>query len=78
MASLSKDKEAEIIQASNSTSRYLNDLLIIDNLYSEGIVGQIYRSELQLKKANASDTKVHFDLHLSITNVFVSSKIITM
>ena len=35
MASLSYNKEAEIIQAFNSTSRYLDDLLNIDNPYVE-------------------------------------------
>ena len=40
------------------------------------MVGRIYPSELQLNKANASDTKALFlDLHLSISNGFVSSKI---
>ena len=33
MASLSYNTEAEIIQALNSTSRYLDDLLNIDNRY---------------------------------------------
>ena len=42
MASLAYNKEAEIIQAFNSTSRYLDDLLNIDNLYYEGMVGQIF------------------------------------
>ena len=37
---------------------------------------QIYPSGLQLNKANTSDTKALFlDLHLSISNSFVSSKI---
>ena len=76
MASNSYYKEAEIIQAFNSTSRYLDDLLNIDNPYFEGMVGQIYPRELQLNKANASDTEAPFsDLHLSISNGFVSSKI---
>ena len=39
MASLSYNKEAVIIQAFNSTSRYLEDLLNIDNPYFEGMVG---------------------------------------
>ena len=60
----------------NSTSRYLDDLLNIDNPYFEGVVNQIYPSELQLNKANTSDTEAPFlDLHLSISNGFVSSKI---
>ena len=41
MASLSYNKEAEIIQTFNSTSRYLGDLLNIDNPYFEGMVGRI-------------------------------------
>ena len=76
MASLSYNKEAEIIQAFNSTSRYLDDLLNIDNPFLEVMVGQIYPPELQLSKANASDTEAPFlDLHLSTSNGFVSSKI---
>ena len=40
------------------------------------MVNQIYPLELQLNKANTSDTEVPFlDLHLSISNGFVSSKI---
>ena len=42
MASLSYNKEAEIIQAFNSTSRYLDNLLNIDNPYFEGMVDRIY------------------------------------
>ena len=37
MASLSDNKIAEIIQAINSTSRYLDDLLKIDNPYYRGL-----------------------------------------
>ena len=47
--SLSADKDAEIIEAFNSTSRYLDDLLNIDNTYVDGMVKQIYPSEFQLK-----------------------------
>ena len=40
------------------------------------MVGQIYPAELQLNKANSSDTEAPFlDLNLSITNGIVSSKI---
>ena len=39
------------------------------------MVNQIYPSELQLNKANTSDTEAPFlDLHMSISNSFVSSK----
>ena len=74
MASLSYNKGAEIIQAFNYTSRYLDGLLNIDNPYFEGMVDLFYPPELQLK-VNASDTEAPFlDLHLSISNRFVSSK----
>ena len=60
----------------NSTSRYLDDLLNIDNSYFEKMVGQIYPTELQLNKANASDTEAPFlNLNLSITDDILSSKI---
>ena len=76
MDSLNHDNQADVIQAYNSTSRYLDDLLNIDNTYFEGMVNQIYPPELQLNKANISDTEATFyDLHLSVANEFVSSKI---
>ena len=40
------------------------------------MVNQIYPPELQLNKANATDTEAPFlDLHLSIADGFISSKI---
>ena len=75
MLSLSDNNQADIIEAFNSTSRYLDDLLNIDNPYFEQMLGQIYPTELQLNKANSSDTESPFlDLNLSITNGIVSSK----
>ena len=75
MTSLSDVKQAEIIEAFKSTSRYRDDLLNIDNPYFEGMVNRIYPPELQLNKANTSDTEDPFlDLHLSISDEFVSSK----
>ena len=74
--SLSGVKQAEIIEAFKSISRYLDDLLNIDNPYFEGMVNRIYPPELQLNKANTSDTEAPFlDLHFSISNGFVSSKL---
>ena len=76
MTSLSDVKQAEIIEAFKSTSTYLDDLLNIDNPYFEGMVNRFYPPELQLNKANTSDTEALFlDLHLSISNGLVSSKI---
>ena len=74
MLSLSDNNKTDIIEAFNSSSSYLHDLLNIDNPYFEQMVGQIYPTELQLNKANSSDTKASFfDLNLSITNGIVSS-----
>ena len=76
MMSLSDDKQADVIDAFNTTSRYLEDILNINNVYFDNMVSQIYPSELQLNKTNASDTKAAFlDLHLSISNDIVSTKI---
>ena len=59
-----------------TTSRYLDDILNINNTYFDNMVSQIYPSELQLNKTNTSDTKAAFlDLHLSISNDIVSTKI---
>ena len=57
MDSLNHDNQADVIEAFNSTSRYLDDLLNIDNPYFEGMVNQIYPPEIQLNKANISDTE---------------------
>ena len=48
MMSLSGNKDAEIIEAFNSTSRYLDGLLNMDTTYFDGMVNQINPSELQL------------------------------
>ena len=74
MLSLSDNNQADVVQAFTSTARYLDDLLNIDNTYFEQMVSQIYPTELQLNKANSSDTEALFlDLDLSITNGIVSS-----
>ena len=66
MMSLSGDKQADVIDSYNTTSRYLDDILNINNVYFENMVSQIYPSELQLNKANTFDTEAAFlDLHLS-------------
>ena len=60
----------------NTTSRYLDDILNINNVYFENMASQIYPSEFQLNKANTFDTEAAFlDLHLSISNDIVSTKI---
>ena len=76
MMSLSDDQQADVIDAFNTTSRYLDDIVNINNVYFDNMVSQIYPLKLQFSKANTSDTKAAFlDLHLSISNDIVSSKI---
>ena len=68
MMSLSDDKQADIIDTFNTTSRYLDDILKINNVYFDNMAIQIYPSELQLNKAGTSDTEATFlDLLLSFS-----------
>ena len=60
MTSLSDVKQAEIIEAFKSPSRYPDDLLNIDNPYFEGMVNRIYPPELQLTKLIPLIPKPHF------------------
>ena len=70
MDSINHDNQADVIETFNSTSRYLADLLNIDSPYFEGMVNQIYPPELQLNKANTTDTEAPgLDLHLLQMNL---------
>ena len=60
MLSLSDNNQADVVEAFNSTSRYLDDLLNIDNPYFAQMVSQINTTDLQLNKANPSDTEAPF------------------
>ena len=42
MMSLSDDKQADIIDAFNTTSRYLDDILNINNIYFDNMLRKIY------------------------------------
>ena len=67
--SQSDDKQADIINAFNTSSRYFDDIFNINNVYFDNIESKIYHAELQLNKTNTSDTETSFlDLHLSISN----------
>ena len=57
MMSLSGDKQDDISETFNITSRYFDDILNFNNVYFDNMVSKIYPSELQLNKANTSDTK---------------------
>ena len=76
MLSLSEDNQSDGIEAFNSTSRYLDDLLNIDNNFFKSMVNHMYLTELQLNMANVSDTEaLCLDLHLSISDGFAKTKI---
>ena len=45
MLSLSEDNQCGVIEAFNSTSRYLDDLLNIDNNFFDSKVNRIYPSD---------------------------------
>ena len=71
MTSLSDVKQAEIIEAFKFTSRYLDDLLNIDNPYFEGMVNRIYPPELQLTKLIPLILKPHWIcIYLFQTDLF--------
>ena len=77
--SLSGAKQADIIDGFKTTSRYLDDIININNIYFDTMVSQIYFSGLQLNKANTSDTAAAFlDLHLSISYGIVSTNVTTL
>ena len=78
MMFLSDDKQTDIIDALNTTciSRYLDDVLNINNVFLTIWLVKFTSSRLQRNQANASDTETSIlDLHLSISNRIVSSKI---
>ena len=62
MMSLSDDTQAYVIAAFNTTSRYLDDILNINNFYFDNMVSQIYPSELQFNKPIPLIPKLHFRL----------------
>ena len=66
MLSLSDDNQSEVIEAFMSTSRYLDDLLYTDNNFFDSMDNYIYPSELQLYKANVSDTEASFFIHIYV------------
>ena len=60
----------------NIPRKYQDDLLNIDNLYFEQMIGEIYPTECQLNKVNSFESEASFfDLDLSITHDIVSSEI---
>ena len=60
MDSLNHDNRADVIEACNMTSKYLDNLWNIDSPYFEGMVNQINPPELQLNIAKSIDTEAPF------------------
>ena len=56
-AQINNNNQTDAIEGFSLTCRRIDEFLIIDNLYFEGMVKQIYPPELQLNKANNSDTE---------------------
>ena len=75
MKSVSGENQAAIIVAFNSTSRYLDDLLNIDNDHFETNGWQDKSCWTSIKQTNSSDTEAPFlDLNLSISNGTVAGR----
>ena len=66
MKSLSRKLQADIIEAFNSTSRYIDDLFNIDNIYFDQMLNRIYPTELQLNKASSSNTEALFRIEIYV------------
>ena len=67
MDRLVKNKKLDLIESFNRTSRYLDDILNINNPKFEKYIPDIYPKELLLTKANLIDNHVSFlDLDLKI------------
>ena len=60
MMSLSDDNQTDVIDAFNTTSSYLGNILNINNEFFDNKISQMYPSELQLNKANAPDKEAPF------------------
>jgi hypothetical protein len=76
MLSLDNNNQSHIISAFNDNSRYLDDICTIDNNYFSNLIQDIYPKELELKKANNSDTYASFlDLNLNIDNGVLTTSI---
>ena len=64
MLSFSEDNQSDVTETFSSISRYLDDLLNIDNNFFDSMGNRIYPSELQLNKANVSDTEASFLIYI--------------
>ena len=70
MLSFADDNQSEVVEAFNSTSRYLGDLLNIENNFFDSMVNHIYPSKLRLNKSNVSYRGVIFGFTFIYTGWF--------
>ena len=75
LLALSEDNQSDVTEAFSSTSRYLDDLMDIDNNFFDSMVNHIYPSELQFNKANVCDIEASFFGFTFIYIGFVKTKI---
>jgi hypothetical protein len=69
MLGLAREKQFSLIQCFNKTSRYIDDILNLDNPSFEKYICKIYPKELVLNKSSSSSTDTAFlDLRLTIQN----------
>ena len=74
--SLFDDKQADVVDAFGTTSRYLDDILNINNVHFDNMVGRLYHSELQADVVDAfGTTSRYLDDILNINNVYFDSMV---
>ena len=77
MDSLNHDNQADVIEAFNSTSRYLEDNLNIGNPYFEGMVNQIYPPE-QSQYLRYGSPLFLFQMDLFLLKFMISAMTLTL
>ena len=75
---VSSDNQANIIEEFNPTSRYVYNLLTIDNPYFEGMVNQFNPPELQFNKADTSDTEAPFWIYIYLFLMLLFPQVCTI
>lgn len=76
MLRLGKENNLNLIQCFNKTSRYIDDILNMNNPFFNNHIQDIYPKELILTKSSSSDTDVVFlDLHLTIKDNCVKTSL---
>ena len=76
MRTLQKEKKSEVIKSFSGTSRYLDDILNIDNPFFDTYKDKIYPKELTLNKANNDNSETAFlDLYITIKNKTIHTNV---